>query len=73
MRYAPDGQIERIVTLPVRQTSSCAFGGPDLTTLYVTSAWDGLSPDERAAQPLAGGLFALETGVRGLPIPTFQG
>ena len=73
VRYAPDGQIERIVTLPVRQTSSCAFGGPDLTTLYVTSAWDGLSPDERAVQPLAGGLFALETGVRGLPIPTFQG
>ena len=73
VRYDPNGQIDRIVALPVRQTSSCAFGGPDLTTLYVTSAWDGLSAAEREAQPLAGGLFAFEPGVRGLPIPTFQG
>ena len=73
VRYGPDGQIDRIVALPVRQTSSCAFGGPDLATLYVTSAWDGLSPAERDAQPLAGGLFAFEPGARGLPIPTFQG
>ena len=73
VRYAPDGEVDRIVTLPVRQTSSCAFGGPDLATLYVTSAWDGLSGAEREVQPLAGGLFAFEPGVRGLPIPTFQG
>ena len=73
VRYAPDGEIDRIVAFPARQTSSCAFGGPDLATLYVTSAWDGLSAAERGAQPLAGSLFAFEPGVRGLPIPTFQG
>jgi sugar lactone lactonase YvrE len=49
------------------------FGGPDLTTLYVTSAiWD-LSLDALAGQPYAGGLFALDVGVRGLPSARFAG
>ena len=73
VRYAPDGRIERTIQMPVQQPSSCAFGGPDMTTLYVTSAWDGLSFDARAAQPLAGGLFAIETGVKGLALPLFAG
>ena len=73
VRYAPDGSIDRIVPLPVSQPTSCAFGGPDLATLYVTSAWDGLSAAERTEQPLAGGLFAFEPGVKGLPIPPFGG
>ena len=38
VRYAPDGRIERIIQMPVQRPTSCAFGGPDLTTLYVTSA-----------------------------------
>jgi sugar lactone lactonase YvrE len=71
VRYGPDGRVDRIVELPVEQPTSCAFGGPDLTTLYITSAWDGLSADQRAAQPLAGGLFALDTGVKGLALPLF--
>jgi sugar lactone lactonase YvrE len=73
VRYAPDGRIERTIQMPVQQPTSCAFGGPDLTTLYVTSAWDGLAFDARAAQPLAGGLFAIETGVKGLALPLFAG
>ena len=44
-----------------------------MTTLYVTSAWDDLSPDARARQPLAGSLFAIETGVKGLALPLFAG
>jgi sugar lactone lactonase YvrE len=59
--------------MPVSQPSSCIFGGADLSTLYVTSAWDGLSDAERAAQPLAGSLFALEPGVAGVPLPAFRG
>jgi sugar lactone lactonase YvrE len=59
--------------MPVEQPTSCAFGGPDLATLYVTSARDELSPQARAAQPLAGGLFAFEPGVKGLALPLFQG
>jgi sugar lactone lactonase YvrE len=49
------------------------FGGPDLATLYVTSAWEDLSDAARAVQPLAGAVFACEPGVRGLPLPLFAG
>jgi sugar lactone lactonase YvrE len=73
VRYAPDGRIDRIVETPVEQPSSCAFGGPDLATLYITSAREGLSPEALAGQPLAGSLFAFEPGVRGLPLPVFAG
>ncbi len=73
VRYAPDGRVDRMLPLPVQKPTSCAFGGPDLTTLYVTSAiWD-LSPEARAAQPHAGGLLALDLGVRGLPCTRFAG
>ncbi|MET0273987.1 MAG: SMP-30/gluconolactonase/LRE family protein [Phenylobacterium sp.] len=72
VRYAPDGAIDRIVETPVSQPTSCAFGGPDLATLYVTSAWDELGA-RRASEPLAGSLFAFEPGVKGLALPLFQG
>ncbi len=73
VRYTPDGGIERTIEMPVQQPTSCAFGGPRLTTLYVTSAWDDLSLAQRQIQPLAGGLFAIETGVKGLALPLFEG
>ena len=73
VRYAPDGRVDRIVPMPVAQPSSCAFGGPQLTTLYVTSARERLSDAALAAQPLAGSLFAFEPGVSGLPLPSFAG
>jgi sugar lactone lactonase YvrE len=73
VRYSPDGGIDRIVELPIQKPTSCMFGGPDLATLYVTSAiWD-LGPAEIAAQPQAGGLFAVDVGVRGVPEPRFAG
>ena len=71
-RAQPDGRVDRIVPVPVEQPTSCAFGGRDLSTLYVTSAWDGLSRAARAAQPLAGGLFAFDPGVKGLALPSFR-
>lgn len=71
VRYAPDGRIDRIVALPVQRPTSCAFGGPDLATLYVTTASQKMSPEELQAQPLAGALLALDVGVRGLPEPRF--
>jgi len=73
VRYAPDGRIDMTIAMPVEQPSSCAFGGEDMTTLFVTSAWDELSPQARAGQPVAGGLFAIETGVKGLELPLFAG
>jgi sugar lactone lactonase YvrE len=73
VRYAPDGRVDRVVELPVQKPTSCMFGGPDLATLYVTSAvWD-LTGAALAAQPWAGGLLALDVGVRGLPETRFAG
>jgi sugar lactone lactonase YvrE len=70
-RFAPDGRVDRVLALPAAQITSCAFGGPDLGTLFVTSATQNLTPEQRAGQPLAGALFACEPGVRGLPEPRF--
>ena len=73
VRYAPDGTIDRIVELPVQKPTSCIFGGPDLKTLFVTTAiWD-LKGEALAAQPLAGSLLSLETDVPGLPETRFAG
>ncbi len=72
-RYAPDGRLDRIVELPVQRPTSCAFGGPNRDILYVTTALQWLKPEEVLAQPLAGGLLALDVGVRGLPEARYQG
>ena len=72
-RYRPDGAVDLSVTLPVPQVTSCMFGGPDLTSLYVTTAASGLSEAELAAAPLSGSLFVIETGFTGLPEPEFAG
>jgi sugar lactone lactonase YvrE len=73
VRYAPDGSIDRVVEMPVEQPSSCAFGGADLTTLYVTTAREDLSDEALQAQPLAGSVLAFEAGVKGLALPAFDG
>ena len=64
VRYAPDGTVDRIVEVPAAHVTSCTFGGPDMTHLYITTAWKGLSVEERRQQPLAGDVFVIETGVR---------
>ena len=73
VRYRPDGRLDREIVLPVTRPTMVAFGGADLQTLYITTASHRLSPEQRAAQPLAGGIFAVEAGVRGLPEPRFRG
>jgi sugar lactone lactonase YvrE len=72
-RYLPDGSIDREVRLPVSEVTCPVFGGPDLDELYITSAWESLSPDQHAAEPLAGGLFRARPGVRGRPPTPFAG
>jgi sugar lactone lactonase YvrE len=64
-RLTPDGRLDTVVRLPARHVTSAAFGGPDLGTLYITSALEGLSPAERAEQPHAGDIFACTPGVTG--------
>jgi L-arabinonolactonase len=72
-RYAPDGTLDRTIELPVTQPTSCAFGGPGLQTLYITSARQNLTPEQLAKEPLAGALFAVDLDVTGLPEPAFAG
>jgi D-xylonolactonase len=61
------------VRLPTSQITNCAFGGADLRTLYISSAAGGLTPAQREAEPLAGGLFAVRIDSPGLPAALFGG
>jgi L-arabinonolactonase len=54
VRYRPDGTIDRIVGVQVEQPTSCAFGGPGLAVLYVTSAREGLSAEALAPARVRG-------------------
>lgn len=66
VRYNASGGVEEVVEMPVQRPTSCAFGGPDLSTLYITSASMHLSEADIAKGPLAGSLFVLESDARGL-------
>ncbi|MDQ0813592.1 sugar lactone lactonase YvrE [Streptomyces sp. B3I7] len=68
-RYTPSGALDRVVPLPVPRVTACAFGGPDLTDLYITTARVGLSP----APPLAGSLMVLPGAGKGTAQPAFAG
>jgi sugar lactone lactonase YvrE len=72
-RYSPAGELVAEVRLPVAKVTSCCFGGPDLTDLYVTTRRESLSDAELARQPLAGALLRLDVGVAGLPTHAFAG
>jgi len=66
-RFTPDGRLDRSLPVPVKKPAMCAFGGAGFDTLFVTS----IRPDgiDLSDQPLAGGVFALHPGVRGLEEP----
>lgn len=73
VRYAPDGTVDRVITVPVPRPTRCAFVGPDLAMLAVTSARVGLDEAELAAAPLSGQVLLLDPGVRGRKSPRFAG
>ena len=73
VRYTPAGRIDRVIAVPVSNPTCCAFGGSRFDTLFVTSAAQRLSPEQLAREPLAGGLFAVQPGVSGLPESRFRG
>ena len=73
VRLTPDGSVDRTIELPVTRPTSCAFGGSDFRTLFVTSARVGLNQAALQKEPLAGSVFAIETGVRGAPVSIFAG
>ena len=72
-RFTPNGHVDRVVRLPASQVTSCTFGGSDLRTLYVTTARKGLDAATLLDEPLAGGLFAVEVDIPGLPANRFGG
>ena len=72
-RYDPDGKIDRVIEMPVPNVTSLTFGGPDMRSLYVTTARLELDEAQIAAAPLSGGLFVLELGVKGLVEEPFAG
>lgn len=63
--FAPSGEIVRTIPVPASQVTSCTFGGPNMTTLYIATARHAMTSAEEARYPLAGTVFKLETGVRG--------
>lgn len=73
IRFAPDGRVDRVLELPVTNPTCCCFGGPDLRTLYVTSARFGLTPEQLARNPAEGAILAVDAGVTGTPSIRFSG
>ena len=72
-RYAPDGDLLAVLPVPVSQPTCPAFGGPGLDELYLTTAWQDLTPGQRAAEPLAGHVLRTRPGARGHPAFSFGG
>ena len=72
-RYDPAGRQMQTILLPTDLPTCCEFGGPDLDILYVTTATLRRPASELVHQPLAGGLFAIDAGVRGLALAPFAG
>jgi len=71
VRFDPNGNMDRTVNIPATNVTSCCFGGPDLKTLFVTTAQSGLSRQKVDENPNEGALFAVDCGVRGMPITAF--
>ncbi len=67
-RYSPTGDLVARITLPTSVVTSCCFGGPHLTELYITTSAEHVRSERRASEPLAGGLFVCEVGVPGVPV-----
>lgn len=70
-KFSPKGGILDVIAMPVPNITSCTFGGPELDTLFITSARYLMSDEDIRKYPLAGSLFSLKPGVRGLLTPTF--
>ena len=72
-RWDPiSGQLLERLALPCRQVTSCCFGGPNLDQLFITTARREMDAAAIKAEPLAGGLFQADVGVKGLPADCFQ-
>lgn len=71
-RHAPDGMLRQVLEVPAEQSTSCAFGGPGMTRLYVTTATEGWSNERRRTEPAAGRVYRLDTDAIGRPALPFR-
>src|SRR4029453_19582394 len=73
VRYAPGGGGTHRVEMPLRQPTSCIFGGRALGVLYITTSRQNMTPEQLARYPLSGSVFAVRPGGGGVPEPLFAG
>jgi sugar lactone lactonase YvrE len=71
-RYSPDGVLRQVLAVPAKQTTSCAFAGPALRRLYVTTATEGWSDEQRRLEPAAGVVYRFDTNATGRPAAPFR-
>ena len=71
-RYSPDGALRQALTVPAKQSTSCAFAGPGMHRLYVTTATEDWSDEQRRAEPAAGLVYRFDTDTTGLPAEPFR-
>ena len=71
-RYSPDGVLRQALLVPAAETTSCAFAGPGLHRLYVTTATEDWSDEQRRAEPTAGLTYRFDTDATGRPAAPFR-
>lgn len=71
-RYSPEGALREVLEVPAEQSTCCAFGGPDLRRLYVTTATENWTDEQRRAEPAAGVVYRFETDATGRPAEPFR-
>lgn len=70
-RRRPDGTLDTLIEMPVERPTMCAFGGPELDMMFITTLSRHLTPEERENDLLNGALFAVRTGHKGIPETPF--
>ena len=73
IRVLPNGELDKVISLPVSQPTMPTFGGQNMKTIFVTASRKDLSDQEQRAQPMAGGLFSIPVDVKGHQVYTFGG
>jgi hypothetical protein len=72
-RFNAAGELTHIVSLPVKQVTSCCFGGKEMSELFITTAQYAMSPESLSREPLAGSLFRVKTAFKGSPSNRYGG
>ena len=67
VRFNPHGKIDMVVEVPVKNVTSCTFGGSDLKTLFITTARIGMDKEYLKNNSIAGGVFAINLDIKGMP------